>query len=404
MTASTETGREPGRARVDRWRTKAEVLAEVRRRPGLTRVELARRLALSSATVTETVARLRESGWICEHRAPVAGRGRPTTTLLPAPDGPRVVAVDVRHEDWRVGLAGLDGQVTDVVSARHDRDLHHVADALRAAVGELAAGHHTVAVGLAAPAPVTADGTVRATELAWDAVDLAPITAALDAGCGPGRVALHVGNDATLAGVAEARTGAAAGAATALFLTVEVGIGGALLLDGRPHLGAQGQAGEYGHLPFGDPARPCACGATGCWGTEVDGRALARHLGAPEPADPRSYAVEVQERAAGGDPAAVEAVCGAAAALARGVAGLVHVHDPAVVVLGGLARGLRAAPGFDAAYTRSLMAFRREDPVPVLDAVHGDDGALHGAAALALDHATSPEGLADTCEPVGPAP
>ena len=55
MTASTETGREPGRARVDRWRTKAEVLGEVRRRPGLTRVELARRLGLSSATVTETV-------------------------------------------------------------------------------------------------------------------------------------------------------------------------------------------------------------------------------------------------------------------------------------------------------------------------------------------------------------
>ncbi|MDD7938983.1 ROK family transcriptional regulator [Actinomycetospora lutea] len=399
MTASTETGREPGRARVDRWRTKAEVLAEVRRRPGLTRVELARRLALSSATVTETVTRLREAGWICEHRAPVQGRGRPTTTLLPAPDGPRVVAVDVRHEDWRVGLAGLDGHVTDVVSERHDRDPQHVAAALRTVVGEVAAGHRTVAVGLAAPAPVSDDGLVRATELAWDAVDLAPITAALDAGCGPDPVALRVGNDATLAGVAEARTGAAAGAATAVFLTVEVGLGGALLLDGRPHLGAHGQAGEYGHLPFGDPARPCSCGARGCWGPEVDGRALARYLGEPEPDDPRSYAVAVLERAAGGDAAAADAVCRVAAVLARGVAGLVHVHDPDVVVLGGLARGLRAAPGFDEAYVRGLMAFRRAQPVPVLDAVHGDDGALHGAAALALDHATSPEGLADSCGP-----
>jgi len=43
------------------------------------------------------------------------------------------------------------------------------------------------------------------------------------------------------------------------------------------------------------------------------------------------------------------------------------------------------------------MAFRRDRPVPVLDAVHGDDGALRGAAALALDHATSPEGLAEIC-------
>ncbi|GAA4938165.1 putative NBD/HSP70 family sugar kinase [Actinomycetospora succinea] len=395
MTASTETGREPGRARVDRWRTKAEVLAEVRRSPGLTRVELARRLGLSSASATETVTRLRDAGWICEHRAPVHGRGRPTTTLEPAPDGPRVVAVDVRHEDWRVGLAGLDGRITATRGARHDRDPEHVAAALRTAVAEVAAGHRTVAVGLAAPAPVSDDGLVRATELAWDAVDLAPVTAAL----GPDCVPLRLGNDATLAGVAEARTGAAAGAATAVYLTVEVGLGGALLLDGRPHLGAHGQAGEYGHLPFGDPARACACGASGCWGPEVDGRALARRLGEPAPDDPRSSAVAVLERAAGGDARAADAVCGVAAALARGVAGLVHVHDPDVVVLGGLARGLRAAPGFDEAYLRGLMAFRRDAPVPVLDAQHGDDGALLGAAALALDHATSPEGLADFCEP-----
>ena len=393
MSASTETGREPGRARVDRWRTKAEVLAEVRRSPGLTRVELARRLGLSSASATETVTRLREAGWITECRAPVQGRGRPTTCLQPCPDGPRVVAVDVRHEDWRVGLAGLDGEVTGIVGARHDRDPGAVTDALRDAVARVAEGHRVVAVGLAAPAPVSDDGLVRATELAWDAVDLGSVTACL----GPDPVSLHVGNDATFAGVAEARTGAAAGAGTAVFLTVEVGLGGALLLDGRPHLGARGAAGEYGHLPFGDPARPCPCGATGCWGPEVDGRALARRLGAPPPDDPRSYAGSVLARAAAGEDDARAAIRTTAAVLARGIAGVVHVHDPDVVVLGGLARGLRAAPGFDEAYGRALMAFRRDDPVPVLDAVHGDDGALHGAAALALDRATSPEGLAEIC-------
>lgn len=393
MTASTETGREPGRARVDRWRTKAEVLTEVRRSPGLTRVELARRLSLSSASVTETVTRLREAGWITECRAPVQGRGRPTTCVGPCPDGPRVVAVDVRHEDWRVGLAGLDGEVTGIVGACHGRDPSTVTGALREAVTEVAAGHRVVAVGLAAPAPVSSDGLVRATELAWDAVDLGSVATAL----GPDPVPLQVGNDATFAGVAEARTGAAAGAGTAIYLTVEVGLGGALLLDGRPHLGARGAAGEYGHLPFGDPARPCSCGATGCWGPEVDGRALARRLGDAPPDDPRSYAGLVLARATTGEEHAVAAVGAVAASLARGVAGLVHVHDPDVVVLGGLARGLRASPAFDEAYERALMSFRRADPVPVLDAVHGDDGALHGAAALALDHATSPEGLAEIC-------
>jgi predicted NBD/HSP70 family sugar kinase len=390
MSTSTEPGREPGRARVDRWRTSAEVLDEVRRTPGLTRVELARRLALSSASVTETVTRLREAGWLAEERAPVHGRGRPTTALVACDDGPRVVAVDLRHEDWRVGLAGLDGVVVDVRAARHDGDPAAVTGALRDAVADIAAGHRVVAVGLAAPAPVSDDGLVRATELAWEAVDLGAVTGCL----GPAPVPLRVGNDATLAGVAEARTGAAAGAQTAVFLTVEVGLGGTLLLDGHPHLGAHGAAGEYGHLPFGDPARPCACGATGCWGPEVDGRALARLLGDPVPTDPRSYAEAVLARCAAGDDTVVGAVRTAAAVLARGVAGVVHVHDPDVVVLGGLARGLRSAPGFDDAYRRGLMAFRRDRPVPVLDAVHGDDGALHGAAALALDHALSAEGLA----------
>ncbi|HSK57972.1 MAG TPA: ROK family transcriptional regulator [Actinomycetospora sp.] len=391
MTASTGTGREPGRARIDRWRTKAEVLGEVRRTPGLTRVELGRRLGLSSASVTETVTRLRDAGWIAERRAPVQGRGRPTTCLGPCPDGPRVVAVDVRHEDWRVGLAGLDGGVTGIVGARHDREPEQVAGALREAVARVADGHRVVAVGLAAPAPVSIEGLVSAGELAWDTVDLASVAAAL------GPVPLRVGNDATLAGVAEARTGAAAGAGTAVALTVEVGLGGALLLDGHPHLGARGAAGEYGHLPFGDPARRGPCGATGCWGPEVDGRALARHLGDDQPADPRSYGAAVLARAAAGEERAVEATAAVAGRLARGIAGVVHVHDPDVVVLGGLARGLRAAPGFDEAYTAALMAFRRDRPVPVLDAVHGDDGALLGAAALALDHATSPEGLAEIC-------
>jgi predicted NBD/HSP70 family sugar kinase len=393
MSTSTETGREPGRARRDRWRTKSEVLAEVRRTPGLTRVELGYRLGLSSASVTETVTRLREAGWITECRAPVQGRGRPTTCLEPCPDGPRVVAVDVRHEDWRVGLAGLDGEVVDTVGARHGGDPETLTAALRAAVTQVAEGHRVVAVGLAVPAPVSSDGLVRATELAWDAVDLRSVTTAL----GPDPVPLRVGNDATLAGVAEARTGAAADAGTAVFLTVEVGLGGALLLDGRPHTGAHGAAGEYGHLPFGDPARRCSCGATGCWGPELDGRALARRLGDPLPDDPRSYAGSVLARAAGGEDEAVAAVGAAAACLARGIAGLVHVHDPDVVVLGGLAPGLRASPVFDEVYTGALMAFRRDGPVPVLDAVHGDDGALHGAAAVALDHATSPEGLAENC-------
>jgi predicted NBD/HSP70 family sugar kinase len=407
---------EPHRARVDRWRTSASVLDEVRRSPGLTRVELAARLNLSSATTTETVARLRESGWLAEERAPVSGRGRPTTCLRPAPDGPRVLALDLRHEDWRLAVAGLDGVPTVRCSGRRADDLAGqlaravgaVAAADAAATpganGTLAASRHPdgplapvgggatrrpLALGLAAPAPLSDDVFVRATELDWGAVALGGLVA----GLGEPAIPVHPGNDATLAGLAEARSGAAAGAATALSLTVEVGLGGTLLLDGRPQRGAHGAAGEYGHLPFGDPAVACPCGSWGCWGPELDGRALARHLGVAPPADPRTFAVDVLDRAAAGDEAAGRAVARVAAVLGRGVAGLVNAHDPDVVVLGGLAPRLRGR-AFDEAYRCGLMAYRRADPTPVRDAVHGDDAALYGAVALALDEVTSAEGLA----------
>jgi predicted NBD/HSP70 family sugar kinase len=402
---------EPHRARVDRRRTSASVLDEVRRTPGLTRVELAARLNLSSATTTETVARLRAAGWLAEERAPVSGRGRPTTCLRPAPDGPRVLALDLRHEDWRLAVAGLDGVPTVLCSGRRADDLAgQLARAVAAVVGDASGTNDSfvaspctnesfvpargqvrrpLALGLAAPAPLSDDVFVRATELDWGAVALGGLVA----GLGEPKIPVLPGNDATLAGLAEARSGAAAGAGTALSLTVEVGLGGTLLLDGRPQCGAHGAAGEFGHMPFGDPSIPCACGAWGCWAPELDGRALARHLGADPPADPRTYALRVLDRADAGEDAAGRAVARVAAALGRGVAGLVNAHDPEVVVLGGLAPRFRGS-AFDEAYRCGLMAYRRADPTPVRDAVHGDDAALYGAVALALDEATSAEGLA----------
>ena len=69
--------------------------------------------------------------------------------------------------------------------------------------------------------------------------------------------------------------------------------GGAVIEDGRLVLGALGTAGEYGHMPFGDPAQPCRCGARGCWNTAIGGAAIARLLNQPSPADEVSYSRQV---------------------------------------------------------------------------------------------------------------
>lgn len=370
-----------------RWHGAIGVLAEMRRTPGVTRAAVAQRLGLSSGSATDITARLRELALLTETPAAATGRGRPTTVLAPHPDGPVVVAVDLRHEDWRCALAGLDGRLAVLDAAPHasrepEQAVATIAAAIRHAHARL--GDRVRAVAVAVAATVQDGRVVQASTLGWGRVDLTPLGL-------PG-VPLRVDNDATLAGVAEARDGAGAGAGTALHVTVEVGVGGTLVVDGQPVRGATGAGGEFGHLPFGDRALRCPCGARGCWDLTVDGRALARHLGEPPPSDPRTYALAVLGRT---ERAARAAVDRAAESLGTGIAGLVNALDPEVVTLGGLAAPLRTAANeaFTQAFTDGLMTFRRATPPPLRTAALGDDAALHGAAATALDAVLTEEAL-----------
>lgn len=388
----------PDRRRDLRWRGALDILEVVRRAPGITRAALAARAGLSSGSATEITARLRDVFLLHETPAPAVGRGRPTTLIGAHPRGPLVLAVDLRHEDWRLALAGVDGRVQRVAAGRHRRrDPAAVLAAVGAAIAEARARHEprVRVVSVAVAGTVQDDQLVQAATLRWGTVDLRGLLRGAP-------LPMLVGNDATLAGVAEARTGAGARARAVLHLIVEVGIGGILVVGGQPVAGATGAGGEFGHLPFGDPRLRCPCGARGCWDLLVDGRAMARHLGEPEPANARSYAGTILDRAAS-DRAARRAVASCAAALGRGVAGLVNALDPDVVTLGGLAIAVHGAAGgaFGDAYREGLMRFRRRAPPPVRTAVFGEEGALHGAAEVGLDQLLAEDALASWAGEVG---
>ncbi|MEU8226811.1 ROK family protein [Kribbella sp. NPDC048915] len=371
------------------WQTAADVLTQVARRPGITRAAVARTLRLSTGSATEVTARLRDVHLLTEAPAPSQGRGRPTTVLRPHPQGPVVLALDLRQSSWRSAAVALDGSLQDLQYRRHrSRRAQVVLKNLRSEVEQAHQryGARLQMVSLAVPGSVRDNHLMQAPTLEWPEIDLAQVTESTG-------VPLLAGNDATLSGVAEARTGSAAGARTAVHLIVEVGIGGTLLIDGVPAQGASGAGGEYGHMPLGDRSRRCPCGARGCWDLEIDGRALARHLKQPTPDDPVGYAEEVLRRS---DRAARAAVTRVVAALGYGIAGLVNAHDPDVVTIGGLAIPLRAAAEdtFAEAYRDGLMAFHRAAPPPVLPAAHQADGPLRGAAAMALDRITSEAAIA----------
>ncbi|WP_231750713.1 ROK family transcriptional regulator [Mycobacterium sp. NAZ190054] len=389
---------DPRHAAYTRWLGAAQLIGVVRAEPGITRAAAAQRLGIGTGGAADMVARLRQARLLDETPAPAQGRGRPTTVLGPHPDGPLVLAAEVRAADWRLAVAGIDGRPRPVAGGAYSDDeldvaLDRLADAIGTAYRRNAKRVNALAVSFAGT--VSDAKLVQFTSRRRRDVDLSVLTSRI-----PRRaaVALLIGNDATWAGLAEARTGAARDAGTSLHLIVAQGIGGTVVVDGIPLCGAHGAAGEYGHVPFGDPALACPCGARGCWDLTVDGRALARLRGDAPPEDPVGYVHRMLEEPR--DARTRQALDIVAASLGRGIGALVNLHDPDVITLGGVGAGLRAAAAgaFDTAYRDALMAYRQDAPPPVRDAEHGEEATLHGAVIMAMDHVTSPAGLADWAE------
>jgi len=209
-----------------------------------------------------------------------------------------------------------------------------------------------------------------------------------------------VDNDANCAMLAEHRFGAARGARHALLLTLGTGIGGALVVDGRLVRGAVGSAGELGHMVVDMDGPPCqgSCPNRGCLEAVASGSALGRDgaaaaAGAPASALGRALAegrpmtgALVTELAHDGDEVAVAVVRRVGEALGVGIASLVNVFNPEVVVVGGgvIAAGdLLLGPAREVVAARALRPSR--DVVRIVPARFGAESGMLGAAALALD-------------------
>jgi predicted NBD/HSP70 family sugar kinase len=361
-----------------------ELLRTVHRRPGITRSQAADELGLSTGAASDLVARLVDEQWLSEAPAPPAGgRGRPTRPLWPHPEGPLVAVAAITHETWEVEAVALGGTAVWQRGARHDRECRAVLDAVTGAWHRLQDVFPSRVRGFAVSVPGTVSGTqlVQAPNLGWGAVELAVLRPP-----DGGAARFTAGNDASLSALAELTRGVAAGSGGSLHLFMDSGIGGALVERGRVTAGAHGMAGEFGHMPFGSRRVRCRCGARGCWNTELDGAALARALGEPEPADEVSYSRSVLTAAQAGSRAERAAAGRAAAALGRGAAGLVNATDPELVVLSGLAAELLAAAPerLRRAYRDGLMETLAGAPPELVPGALGARGPLVGAAESAF--------------------
>ena len=196
---------------------------------------------------------------------------------------------------------------------------------------------------------------------------------------------VRLANDANCFALSEAVDGAGAGAPSVFGVILGTGCGGGMVLNGRLIDGPRSIGGEWGHNPLpwataGEhPGPRCWCGRHGCMETWVSGPALERDYG--EATGLRLSCEEIVDRAAHGDEAAQAALDRHAARLARGLAHIINIFDPHVIVLGGglsrLAHLYEVLPGLMARY---IFADRAE--VTICPPRWGDASGVRGAARL----------------------
>lgn len=306
-----------------------------------------------------------------------------------------VVGVDIGGTKVLAGVVGPDGQVLGTArrSTPGRRVLaRHVEDALVAAVLDAAGGEPLASVGVAAAGFVDSAGerVMFAPHLPWQGEPLRDLLQDR-LGC-----PVVLDNDANCAARAEAHHGAAVGASSALMITMGTGIGGALLLGGTVLRGANGMAGEFGHMQVVPGGRACECGRTGCWEQYSSGNALvrdARALMAERPsvleemsggAD-RVTGPMVTAAAEEGDLVARAAFASVGDWLGVGTANLVAALDPALVVVGGgvSAAGDRLLDPARSALQRSLVGGSHRAVPELVAARLGPQSGMVGAALLA---------------------
>jgi predicted NBD/HSP70 family sugar kinase len=356
-----------------------------------TRAELIDLSGLARSTVTGRIEALLASGLVVPSGEAASTGGRPPARFRFNPAARLVLAADVGATHLSVALTDLTGELIDSRTLRINIDegpevvLGAIVDTgreLLATAGRSPADLAGTGVGL--PGPVehrTGRPNHPPIMPGWDSYD---VVARLAADL-PGPVL--VDNDVNIMAIGEHST-AYADIEHLLFVKVATGIGAGVISGGRLHRGAQGAAGDIGHVQTPGHTTPCRCGNHGCLEAVASGTAIAARLASS--GIPAVSSRDVVELVRSGNPVATQAVRQAGREIGSVLATCVSLLNPSVVVVGGslsLAGDSLLAGIREAIYARSLPLATTE--LQVVASGTGPDAALHGAAALVLQHTLS---------------
>ena len=394
----------------------ATVVALVRSGAARTRPDVARLSGLGRKAVTQRVDQLIALGLLADGQLGPSTGGRAPRELMFCSDSGRVLVCELNFERVSVGLTDLSGRLlaqdempisisagAEVVLGHVERLFDQLIAADAGSDSEQKPAVWGIGIGVLGPVDASAGRPVPvgATVPGWGGYG---VRDRLEARYG---APVWLDNEVNLMALGELRDGLGRGHSDLIYLKLGLGIGAGLISGGKLHRGADGTAGEVGHIAVSDePSATCACGNVGCLVALAGGEAL-EHAGQEAAANGRSEALarlrdegdairvtDVVAAAARGDRGSIEILTTAGEQVGRVVAMLVNAYNPSLVLIGGEV----AAAGDLLLATIRRSVLRRALPLAtrnlqVAFSPLSERAGLIGAAFMVLDHLYSPEHL-----------
>ena len=303
--------------------------------------------------------------------------------------------VDIGGTTVKLGLFTTEGEIIDKweiktrTETQGEAVLPDIADALKKKLAEKQIEKDQVeGIGVGVPAPVDAEGVVQNTaNLGWGYKEVKREMEELSG------MKAEIGNDANVAALGEMWLGAGKGRKNIIMVTLGTGVGGGIIVDGKPLVGAHGAGGEIGHLCVNyEETDHCGCGNTGCLEQYASATGITRLANIRLAKDDKESVLRGQEISAktvfdavkAGDAVAEEIAEEFGKYLGYAMANLAAVVDPAAIVIGG---GVSKAGEILLKYVeknfKERAFFANKDTEFVL-ATLGNDAGICGAAKLIL--------------------
>jgi glucokinase-like ROK family protein len=388
----------------------AAILDYVRAHGSTTRMELASATGLSRAVVVQRVGELVERGLLESGEVGPSTGGRAPRTVRFRSDAGHLLVADLGATSIDVAVVDLSNDVLAHASEPADiaagpavvlGRVEALLEECLADVEELPGS--LLGIGIGVPGPVEFEsGRPVAPPImpGWDLYDVRGHFA-------DHAVPVWVDNDVNVMALAELRAGIARGHENVVFVKVGTGIGAGIVVRGVLHRGAQGCAGDVGHIQVTDDQTViCRCGNVGCLEALAGGAALARdggalalegrspHLAKILEEEGAVEAAHVAVAASHGEPACIELITNAGRLIGSTLAGIVNFFNPSLVVIGGGVAGsgdLLLATIRESVYRRSLPLATRD--LLVTRSSLGGLAGVTGAAAMVTDELFAPSRL-----------